>query len=223
MSERIAVFGASRGLGAAFVRECAAAHPGTEWLLLARKEKHLEALKAQVPGAALHVADFSKPEEQDRALVVLSEFAPTRVLYFAGGGPFRPFHESGWKDHRWALEVTFVFPARLLHWLLFQARVQAPATQAVFIGSAVAEDAADPNAASYAAAKHALRGLIRAVRAERHPVDVRLYSPGYLDTELLPANAWPRQQGLALSPKQVAQDLVTWIFSNDDIGFRIYK
>lgn len=223
MSERIAVFGASRGLGAAFVRAYAAARPRCKWLLLSRKEKQLEALKDEVGNACIHVADFSKPESQDRALSALTEFSPTRVLYFAGGGPYKAYHDSGWKDHRWALEVTFVFPARLLHWLLFQARVHAQVAQAIFIGSAIAEDAADPNAASYAASKHALRGLIRSVRAENHPVDVRLYSPGYLDTELLPGDAWPRQQGLVLDPNRVAEDLVAWTFSNDGDGFRIYK
>ena len=78
------------------------------------------------------------------------------------------------------------------------------------MGSSVAEDKADPGAASYAAAKHALKGLLESVILEKPDLDVRLFSPGYMDTGMLPQNAWPRQQGLAEDPDAVARRLWQW-------------
>lgn len=221
MTERIAVLGAGRGLGAAFTLAVAKANPSSELLLISRKEPPLKNLISQIGNrASVLKADFSKTPDRDTVLNSMREFQPNRILYFAAGGPYGPFQNLEMKDHRWAWEVTFAFAAEVLHFALkstFEIR------QAVFIGSAIAEDAADPGAASYSAAKHALRGLVRSVRAEKPHVDVRLYSPGYMDTDLLPAHAWPRQQGLAMDAGPVAEDLLSWIFMNDDTGFRIYK
>ncbi|MEQ1876283.1 MAG: SDR family oxidoreductase [Bdellovibrionia bacterium] len=220
MSESIAVLGASRGLGAAFVKAASREISDSKWLLASRKENRLKEVAGTLADRAhIFPCDFAAPESRGRLLDEMKTFAPTRVFYFAAGGPYGPFHKSALKDHRWAWEVSFGFAAEVLHWSLNSGSVR----QAVFIGSAVAEDQADPGAASYSAAKHALRGLIRSVRAEKPALDLRLYSPVYMDTELLPAHAWPRQQGLAMDTSRIAQDLLSWIFINDDSGFRIYK
>jgi short-subunit dehydrogenase len=213
MQEKIALLGASRGLGASFLRYGSQQSPETKWLLISRNPVVVGKQEE------LATCDFSKEEGQLNALAALNRFEPDRIIYFAGGGPHGTYQSKSWKDHLWAWQVTFLFAARVLHFALSEGTPK----QVVLIGSAIAEEAADPNAASYASAKHALRGLVCSVRAESPRVDVRLYSPGYMDTEMLPPNAWPRQQGLVRTPDHVAQDLWSWIFKHDESGLRLYK
>ncbi|MBX9769145.1 MAG: hypothetical protein K2X47_17855, partial [Bdellovibrionales bacterium] len=136
-----------------------------------------------------------------------------RLIYFVGGGPHGLFQQKQWKDHEWSFQVTFRTPARFLHEVM---RNSLGLQQLTFIGSAIAGDSPDPEAASYCAAKHALQGLISSIQEEqRHlpadTLDLRLYSPGYMNTGLLPRNAWPRYKGNVLEPELVAQDLLEWL------------
>jgi hypothetical protein len=59
-----------------------------------------------------------------------------------------------------------------------------------------------------------LKGLITSVQNENSTegLDLRLFSPGYMDTGLLPKNAWPRQGGQRIfSTDEVANQLLTWL------------
>jgi NAD(P)-dependent dehydrogenase (short-subunit alcohol dehydrogenase family) len=205
---KIAVIGGSRGLGAALVG-----------LLKARADAPVvRTVSRRSPADAENwwQADLSRSQDQDRILIELSAFAPTLVICTVGGGPYGEYGRKNWSDHEWALQVSLIFPAKLWHWALRQPG----AHQVVVVGSSVAEDAADPRAASYALSKHGLHGLHRTLVAEARPaapqpaatppVDLRLYSPGYMDTDLLPKNALARQ-GLLWSPREVAQDLLQWL------------
>ena len=87
----------------------------------------------------------------------------------------------------------------------------------VLIGSSVCEEKADPLAASYAAAKHAVKGLYDSLRAEAPSWDLRLFSPGYLDTELLPKGAPIRYKTL-WQPSEVAARLAAWAFDQNQHG-----
>ncbi|MES3039325.1 MAG: SDR family NAD(P)-dependent oxidoreductase, partial [Bdellovibrionota bacterium] len=79
------------------------------------------------------------------------------------------------------------------------------------VGSAVAEQKADPGAAMYSASKHALCGLVHSIQKEEIPFDLRLFSPGYMDTGMLPPQAWPRKEpGLVKDAKVLAQKLIEW-------------
>jgi short-subunit dehydrogenase len=237
-----AVLGASRGLGRAVVGELQQ-HPSfvkTPLLLAARKKNLLEELAR--PGLDLvRPCDFTKSSDQvalcEELLALQRQERLAGVIYCAGGGPYGPFGAKAWADHEWAWAVTFLFPARLLHTLMAHApsssgnALSMPAAtadlQLLFVGSAIAEDKPDPLAASYAAAKHALKGLVGSVAAELEAdrkgpkdktasadrgalqVQVKLFSPGYMDTDLLPKDAWPRRKsGLLQSPSEVAKDLV---------------
>jgi NAD(P)-dependent dehydrogenase (short-subunit alcohol dehydrogenase family) len=91
----------------------------------------------------------------------------------------------------------------------------------ILLGSAVAEASADPGAASYCAAKHALKGLIASLRAEIPAWDLRLFSPGYMDTEMLPGNAAARRQGV-YSPARMARELWDWSLTPDIGGHKLY-
>lgn len=161
--------------------------------------------------------DFSKlPIELD-FIQAVKKFNPTDLIYFAGGGPYGVFSDKKWSDHQWALNTTFLYPAEWLHLLL---KEKWPLLRnIVLIGSSVAESKPDKNAASYAAAKHALKGLVETIRLElaesTSGLHVQLFSPGYMQTDLLPSHSEPRQKQLAENPLDVAKKLITVIEKND--------
>lgn len=196
--ERVVIFGSSRGLGLELF-------------------KHVEDQGLRVSGWSRKQGDISRPEGQQLALDSLAAEPASKVFCVAGGGPYGPFHRREWKDHEWAWQVTFAFPARVLHQL---ARA-ALKPQAILIGSAVAESSADPLAASYSAAKHALKGLYTSLRAEYPEWDLRLFSPGYIDTDLLPKNAAVRRLGV-YDPARLARELWQWTLTADPGGHKMY-
>lgn len=201
--ETWALLGASRGLGRAFFEVAQTEHPHVRWELVARRFQGLEASSR----VTLTPADLSRPQEREALWQRLFEAVrPKRLFYFAGGGPYGTFEKKDLKDHRWALETTFFAPLEMIHAALRAAR---PPLQVVVIGSAVAEDRADPWAASYSSAKHALLGLMKSLWAEEKGVDLRLFSPGYMDTDLLPPGATARQGPLS-PPQEVARQLLDW-------------
>lgn len=210
LMEKVAIIGASRGLGACLVR----AIPATcEILAVARNRQRLEKLQ-QGAGAHVQIAAFDVTKDLESLLSQLRDFEPTRVFYLSGGGPFGEFQTKAWKDHMWAFEVTFLAAARIVHALLNES---GKPPQVVLCGSSVAESKGDAKAASYASAKHALRGFYESLRLENPSLDVRLFSPGYLDTELLPKGAEVRYKGV-WNPEMVAQKLWDWSLSDDHAG-----
>jgi short-subunit dehydrogenase len=202
--KRWLLFGASRGLGLQVAKILSQSNE-TEILILSRKAP-VENL-GQAKHLPLDLAEAGFLEKIEN----LHSFKATHILYFAGGGPFGDFEKKDFKDHQWSWRVSFEAAAFVLHWALKQQQLQ----QICFIGSKIAESQPDPGAASYCAAKHALKGLVESVQMElsskSSAVDLRLFSPGYMDTDLLPANAWPRQQNLTEKPAAVAEKLVEWL------------
>lgn len=197
---RVAFLGCSRGLGKAV----ALASPQGKRLLCARSEKALIALSRAVEGEWACL-DFSQPCE--KWLPIIEAFEPTHIYYFAGGGPYGPYHTKKFQDHEWAFRVNFQSPARLIHWSL-----QRNLRQLVVVGSAVAESSGNVKAGSYAASKHALLGLCRSLWLESKDFDMRLFSPGYMDTDLLPKNASPRRVGgMLLQPEKLATLFWNWV------------
>jgi short-subunit dehydrogenase len=132
---------------------------------------------------------------------------PERVFYLAGGGPHGNYAAKRWRDHQWALELNLLAPMRLAHQLLNRFPQNSP--QLILCGSAIAESNGDVNAASYAAAKHGLKGLFSSLYLENPEWDLRLFSPGYMDTELLPKSA-PVRYKKVWDPSEMARDLLEW-------------
>ncbi|MCB0376882.1 MAG: SDR family oxidoreductase [Bdellovibrionales bacterium] len=206
--ETIAFLGASRGLGRAVAGKWSQLE--IQPIFVARGKNQLESLNQQCgQGGEIWIWDFSQVDRIPSLLNRLREASPDRLIYFAAGGPYGDFSKKDWKDHLWSLRVSFEAPAHLLHGLL-QAEAFPKLKQIIFIGSAIADDQADPKASSYAAAKHGLRGLVESVIQEGPKVDLRLFRPGYLDTDLLPANAAPRQAGEVLDVSMAADNFLTW-------------
>lgn len=215
--QRVLILGASRGLGAALVKYLAELNVPA--LGFARKEPSLENLRSLHPQFEYRLADFSASAGQDSVLELLRREKFSKVFCMAGGGPYARFASREWKDHQWALNVSFILAARVAHELLSS---RTHATQLILVGSAVAEAEADPMAASYSAAKHALKGLWAALVKEEPEADIRLFSPGYMNTEMLPANAAVRQLGV-YEPTRLARELWTWsMTAADKSGHKLY-
>lgn len=215
--DRVVILGASRGLGAELVKYISAESTCAVFGF-GRKDAPLQALQDRFPLFEYQLADFSLSLGQNEVVRYLREEDYSKVICVAGGGPYGRFEERAWKDHQWAWEVTFQFPALVLHTLLAAKRD----VQVIMVGSAVAEAAPDPFGASYAAAKHALKGLVMSVRAENPEWDLRLFSPGYMNTEMLPKNAAVRQRGV-YEPSQIAQELWQWSLAATEDGHKLYS
>lgn len=189
-NERVLVLGGSRGLGKALV-------------------DHFQTNKISVESLSrksVHSFDFSKTESWPEIVEKIRALQPTRIFYCAAGGPYGDFQKYEWKDHAWSLRVTFELPAYLIHQLL-----KAPLTnlkQVSVIGSSIAENQADPGAAMYCAAKHSLKGLILTLQQQDLAFDLRLLSPGYMNTDLLPKGSKPRNQGQSVDPSLIAEMMI---------------
>lgn len=207
---KVAILGASRGLGQALTEH-----------LQQLKDVHLflSARRGDILRNHMRVvdlfyqADFTDSGQRQLLFEQLRRYSPHTIFCVAGGGPYGPFEKKEMKDHMWAYELNLLFPAHLLHYTLENI---SSAKKLVFVGSGIADNKPDANAASYASAKHGLRGLVTSVREEQKArpaetrVDIRLFSPGYIDTALLPRNAHPRQSGDVRAAKDVAEELWQW-------------
>lgn len=201
---KVAVIGASRGLG----RElCLQMKDQVEVWAVSRKIAPLKEL-SQVMGRSFTYVSFDITKERDISALFLSldQFHPDKIMMTVGGGPYGPFEKRDFKDHEWAMQVTYTIQAHVAHWCLSKPRKP----QLIVVGSSVAEDKADPGAASYSAAKHALVGLHKNLRIEHPEWDFRLVSPGYMDTPMLPAGSSVRQEGPIWNPSDVAKDIWEW-------------
>ena len=207
----MAFLGCSRGLGHAVCGEMDRRDLLKKALLVSRQKKALELLSEQLNAASVtQELDFSNPDNVGVLVNELKMIQPKRVFYVSGGGCYGHFATKKWKDHFWGLQVTFLTPAQLLHSCLTEPEL-AGIEQIIFVGSQIADSQGDPRASSYAAGKHALKGLIDSIHKEGCDKDIRLFRPGYMDTDLLPPNCPPRLSGAPLlKPDEAARRFVDW-------------
>jgi len=206
---KYALIGASRGLGRAVVAELILSEEN-QLMIFSRRQNGL-------PQELWKNCDVTNGVTE--LISDLKSFMPDSIFYFVGGGPYASFEENNWRDHEWALKATLLAPTEILHAMMrFNEKIQL-----VFLGSAIAESGPDKGAASYASAKHALKGLITTINLESPQRDIRLYSPGYMDTDLLPKNAAPRQAGSVMDPKTVAKDFLQWVHESCQNKHRRYQ
>jgi short-subunit dehydrogenase len=201
---KVAILGGTRGLGAALAKN---------WL----QKGHPVWISSRKRGIGHELGgencfwkgfDFSQKSQWPALVQALDDWGPEILIYCAGGGPFGQYGNKAWKDQEWAFQVTFECPAFLL-WTYCRAESLKSVKNFVVIGSVVAEAQPDPQASMYCASKHALRGLIGSLQKEYPEKGIGLFSAPYMDTDLLPAGAWPRrQQDLVRPPALVAEELV---------------
>jgi short-subunit dehydrogenase len=213
-TERIVILGASRGLGWATYQKMSTRFPQGQFLLVSRKIKNCDVGS----NTQIVAQDFSKAPLAQDFLQALIQFNPTQIIYSAGGGPYGVFESKKWSDHEWALNVNFLYPAQLIHEVLSHVSEYKDLKSFTCVGSDIAEAHPDMKASSYCAAKHALKGLITTLQIENSThIQFKLFSPGYMATDLLPANSAPRQAHKAESPEKVAEKLIDFITSNEMI------
>ena len=198
--EKVAILGGSRGLGAAL----------GEILRARQHETFIVSRKAPVSAsnAEWFASDFSQKSQWPLLINKINETQIEILIYCAGGGPFGKFGDKAWRDQEWALTVTFECPSYLA-WEFCAGKNLTSVRKLIIIGSAVAGSAADPQASMYCAAKHGLQGLTASLKLEYPEKEIQLFNAPYMDTDMLPPGAWPRQTpGLVQPASDVAQNLV---------------
>lgn len=174
------VTGASRGIGLAVAAALAAA--GARLTLLARDERRLERVAAELNGRAI-ACDVANAADVERVLATVAE-APDILVNNAGLFELARVEDTKAGAFESALAVNLVAPFLLLRGFLPAMRERGRG-DVVSIGS-IADHTTFPENGAYAASKHGLRALHDVVRAELRGSGVRttLISPGPVDTPL---------------------------------------
>jgi short-subunit dehydrogenase len=214
------IIGASRGLGRSISLFLTTHFDSVEEVtLVARRQDLLNEVEKEIsPKIRINTqkCDLSRSEDQGSLVALLAKEDFDLIIYVAGGGPHGEYGAKEWKDHHWALQVGLMAPMRLVHEWLKNREVQKLKSGAKFIivGSRIAEQSPDPLATSYAASKHGLVGFVSSLQKELEGQThkVWLFSPGYIDTEMLPKSAHVRHDGSKLmSADTAAQACLRWI------------
>jgi NADP-dependent 3-hydroxy acid dehydrogenase YdfG len=180
------VTGASRGIGAAIGRRLA--RDGARVALVARGERELERLAAELGGGAVAAAcDLRLPGAADVVQAALDELGvdhPDILVNNAGAFLVAPVEETSVDVFREMLELNLTAPFAFVRAFLPEMRRRGGG-HLVTVGS-IADRAVFAGNAAYAASKHGLRALHEVLRAELRGTGVRasLVSPGPVDTEL---------------------------------------
>lgn len=204
------VTGASRGIGAAIARRVA--REGARVALVARSARALERLAAELRGGAVAVAcDLHLPGAADVVQAALDELgvnAPDILVNNAGAFLLAPLHETSVHAFRETLELNLTAPFSFIRHFLPEMRRRG-AGHILTIGS-IADRAAVPGNAAYAASKHGVRALHEVLRAELRGTGVRasLVSPGPVDTELWDPVDPDRQPGFTPRAQMLDADSV---------------
>jgi len=151
--------------------------------------------------------DLSKVDASVQVLKTISSFQPDRIIYVAGGGPHGAFFEKSMKSHTWAYNVNMFTPIQILYGLIDQNYEG----DFVYIGSAIAERSKSVQSLSYSTSKKSARDIILSHKSKS--LKTKVFSPPYMNTDLLPQGSWPREEhaDLVVQPAKVADVLVDWM------------
>lgn len=183
--KRIAITGASGGIGLALAR--ALAQQGARLVLAARSQAKLDELARTLPGEALVVAaDVTKDDDRQRLLDrAVERFGGLDVLINnAGVCSWAHFSESNEDVLRTIMEVNFFGPADLTRRAI-PILTEGDQPAVVNIASMCGRRAM-PAFPEYSASKYALCGLTEALRGElaRFAIDILLIVPGLTRSDL---------------------------------------
>jgi short-subunit dehydrogenase len=213
MSEggRVAVVtGASSGIGKATAVRLAR-DPGTELVLVARREELLGELADSLPCPATYVAaDLTADDAPQRVLAHVQErHGRLDLLVNNAGAAWRgAFGETGYANVHRHMELNFDAVVRLTEALLPLLRRSAPS--AIVNVASTAGRVARARTGAYSASKFALIGWTEALQLEEapHGVHVGMVLPGFIPTEGFPATEL-REKALTRlilsSPEKVAE------------------
>jgi short-subunit dehydrogenase len=208
------VTGASSGIGEATAKRLAR-EPGTELVLVARREDRLRELAGSLPCRATWVAaDLTAPEAPEAVRAHLAEHHAGRLTLLvnnAGGSWRGGFAEAGYANVQRHMELNFDAVVRLTEALLPLLRGSTPS--AIVNIASTAGRVSRVRTGAYSASKFALIGWSDSLFAEERPhgVHVGLVLPGFIATEGFPATEL-RQKALTRwivsKPEVVAEAIV---------------
>jgi short-subunit dehydrogenase len=183
------VTGASAGIGEATAIRLSR-QPGTELVLVARREELLRDLAASLPCKATYLAvDLTEPDVPQRIRAhVEAEHGRLDLLVNNAGASWRgSFAEAGFANVHRHMELNFDAVVRLTEALLPLLRAAAPS--AIVNVASTAGRVSRARTGAYSASKFALIGWTDALYAEElpHRVHVGVVLPGFVATEGFPA------------------------------------
>lgn len=187
--KRVLITGASSGVGVAAA--AAFARAGADVALLARRREGLEraAEGARAYGGAVHVvpADVSDRPALDAAVEEAIDRLGGLDLLISNHAAmiYGNFGEVTPEEFDRTLDITFTGAVNVIHAAL--PHLERSGGGIVVTGSIMGKVPL-PTLASYAAAKHALRGFLGSLRVElrarKSPVTISIVNPGAVDTPL---------------------------------------
>jgi short-subunit dehydrogenase len=211
-ASRVAVVtGASAGIGRATAVRLSR-EPGTELVLVARREEALAELAASLPCRATVVAaDLTAADapERVRAHLEAEHGGRLHLLVNNAGASWRgSFAEAGHANVRRHMELNFNAALRLTEALLPLLRASAPS--AIVNVASTAGRVSRARTGSYSASKFALIGWSDALYLEEQPhgVHVGVVLPGFVATEGFPATELREKaltRWLVSKPERVAE------------------
>lgn len=181
---RVLITGGSSGIGLACARRLTAG--GARVVLLARGEEGLREAAAALDRAPPTIAaDVTDADAMRVALARAAELlgGVDVVVADAAGAAYGPFTGMTVDDYRRTIDVALLGMLNTTHAAL--PHLERSAGTLVVVGS-IAGRVPTPWLAAYTAAKHGVRGFVRALavelRAQRSPVRLALVAPGPVDT-----------------------------------------
>ena len=219
LEKKVAVVtGASRGIGRSIAH--ALARSGALLALAARSTKELEHVRQEIEAAGGMAACFPTDVGKEQEAVGLIEKVVTRfqrldiLVNNAGMGVFQPLvHTSTdtWDDiMRVNARGPFILCREAIPHLSQQRR-----SFIVNISSVVGVKGY-PNQSAYAASKHALMGMTKALAREVHDSGIRVHAicPGGVDTEMVTSARPDLDKSVLMRPDEVA-DVVLFLVTRD--------
>jgi uncharacterized protein len=208
------ITGASTGIGEATAIRLAR-EPGTELVLVARREELLRALAESLPCRATYVAvDLTDSDAPPRVRAHLEAEHGGRLnlLVNNAGAAWRAsFEEGGHENVHRHMELNFDAVVRLTEALLPLLRSSAPS--AIVNVASTAGRVARARTGAYSASKFALIGWTDSLYAEEKPqgVHVGMVLPGFVRTEGFPATELREKaltRWIVSKPEKVAEAII---------------
>lgn len=184
MTERIWIMGASDGIGAALARDWAG--QGARLVLSARSEAQLAALAAQIGNAEYIACDVTDRDNLDRAAARIAQGGPldravTLAALYDPGQVMQIDPDLAARIVAVNLTGSFNFARSAVPLLRDGGQLALTGSVAGYVGL--------PQGQIYSATKAGVINLAETLRAELAPrIDVRLISPGFVDTRLTQRN-----------------------------------